>query len=92
MLEGSERLYIQILNMANIPSKFLVQTLMAYGERTSSAVNNNYPPWWKTNLAYAIYILIIITFVTSIWRILQIRLKLKHQVEIEHIHAENIMR
>ena len=46
------------------------------------------PPWWGTNLAYITYALLIIGVFIGLWRFKINRIKLKHQVEIEHMHAE----
>lgn len=46
------------------------------------------PPWWRTNWAYALYVLLIISIITTAWRIQSNRLRLKHQAEIEHLQVE----
>ncbi|MFC2088158.1 two-component regulator propeller domain-containing protein [Calditrichota bacterium] len=48
------------------------------------------PPWWKTNLAYVIYIFFIGLIVFGIWRIQTNRLKMKQQMEMEHFEAEKL--
>ncbi|MCK5208780.1 MAG: response regulator, partial [Cyclobacteriaceae bacterium] len=48
------------------------------------------PPWWRTNRAYTIYLLLILSVVYSIWRFQTNRLRMKHQLEIEHLHAEKL--
>jgi len=48
------------------------------------------PPWWSTNLAYSFYVLLFLSVVYGIWRFQINRLKMKHQLEIEHLHAEKL--
>jgi signal transduction histidine kinase/DNA-binding response OmpR family regulator len=46
------------------------------------------PPWWRTNLAYLGYFLLIIFIPTIFYRIRIARFRLQHQVELEHREAE----
>jgi len=48
------------------------------------------PPWWKTNLAYTIYIFLVGFIVFGIWRFQTNRLKLQHELELEHVHAQKL--
>jgi two-component system sensor histidine kinase ChiS len=48
------------------------------------------PPWWRTNWAYAFYGIFILTAAYSFWRFQTNHLKMKHQLEIEHLHAEKL--
>jgi len=47
-----------------------------------------YPPWWRTTLAYIIYVLMIILVIYAYWRFQLGRIRLKHQVELEHLETE----
>ncbi len=46
------------------------------------------PPWWRTNLAYLIYILLFGITLYALRAYDQKRQRLKHQLEIEHIETE----
>ncbi len=48
------------------------------------------PPWWKTNWAYGLYILLLITLIYGTWQIQLNRLEMRHQLEMEHVHAEKL--
>ncbi len=48
------------------------------------------PPWWKTNLAYTFYVLLIGSIVFGVWRFQTNRLKMKHELELEHVHTEKL--
>jgi signal transduction histidine kinase/DNA-binding response OmpR family regulator len=48
------------------------------------------PPWWLSDLAYLVYLLIVIVFVVSGWRFKTKRLQLKHQVELDHLETEKL--
>ena len=48
------------------------------------------PPWWKTNLAYILYVFLFGFIVFVIWRFQTNRLKMKHELELEHVHAEKL--
>jgi signal transduction histidine kinase len=48
------------------------------------------PPWWRTNLAYGLYFILAISFLYSAWRVQMSRIKMKHDLEIEHLHAEKL--
>ncbi len=46
------------------------------------------PPWWRTNLAYFICVLIIGFVIYLIWHFQMKRIRIKHELEMEHIQAE----
>ena len=46
------------------------------------------PPWWKSDMAYFGYLILIITVVTIIYRIRLARLRLQYQAEVDHLEAE----
>jgi len=48
------------------------------------------PPWWKTNLAYVINFVLIISIIVGAWRFQANRLKMKHQLEMEHFETEKL--
>jgi signal transduction histidine kinase/ligand-binding sensor domain-containing protein/DNA-binding response OmpR family regulator len=48
------------------------------------------PPWWKTNLAYLFYLFFFGFVVFAVWRFQTNRLKIKHELELEHVHAEKL--
>lgn len=48
------------------------------------------PPWWKTNLAYTFYIILTGFIVIGVWRFQTNRLRIKHQMEMDHLHAEKL--
>ena len=48
------------------------------------------PPWWRTNWAYSFYVLLILSMVYGIWRFQTNRLKMKHEMEMEHFEAEKL--
>jgi len=48
------------------------------------------PPWWKTAWAYGAYVLLAGTILFGFYRIRMNRLRLAHQVELEHLEAEKI--
>jgi len=48
------------------------------------------PPWWRTNLAYAFYILTIGLIIIGVWRFQVNRLRMKHQMDMDHLHAEKL--
>ena len=48
------------------------------------------PPWWRTNFAYLSYILLFIAIVGAGWRNQTNRLKMKHQMEIDHLQTEKL--
>jgi signal transduction histidine kinase/ligand-binding sensor domain-containing protein/DNA-binding response OmpR family regulator len=48
------------------------------------------PPLWKTGWAYAIYILLLGASVQSVWRFQVSRLKLRHELEMEHFEADKL--
>lgn len=48
------------------------------------------PPWYKSNLAYIFYFLIFITLLYGTWRYQLQRIRVNHQLEIEHLNAEKL--
>jgi signal transduction histidine kinase/DNA-binding response OmpR family regulator len=48
------------------------------------------PPWWRTNLAYLIYILLVGSITYGIWRFRANRLKMQHRLELEQVHAAKL--
>jgi len=48
------------------------------------------PPWWKTYLAYVIYLLILSVGIIGTWRYQLKRIRVNHQLEIEHLKAEKL--
>jgi len=48
------------------------------------------PPWWKTNLAYTLYVFLVGFIVFSIWRIQTNRFRMKHELELEQLHAKKL--
>ncbi|MFC2089006.1 two-component regulator propeller domain-containing protein, partial [Calditrichota bacterium] len=48
------------------------------------------PPWWRTNFAYAFYIIFITFAIWLTWRFQTNKLKMKQQLEMEHLHAEKL--
>lgn len=46
------------------------------------------PPWWKTNLAYFIYVLLIGFIIYLVWHFQMRRLRIRHQLEMEHLETE----
>jgi signal transduction histidine kinase/DNA-binding response OmpR family regulator/streptogramin lyase len=48
------------------------------------------PPWWKTDLAYFIYILVLITSIAGSWRFQLKRIRINHQLEVEHLKSEKL--
>ena len=48
------------------------------------------PPWWKTNWAYGLCALLIITLIYGTWRFQLNRLEIRHQLEMEHVHTEKL--
>jgi signal transduction histidine kinase/ligand-binding sensor domain-containing protein/DNA-binding response OmpR family regulator len=48
------------------------------------------PPWWKTTWAYAAYILLFATTLYALRNYDRKRQRLKHELEMEHVHAEKL--
>ncbi len=48
------------------------------------------PPWWRSKPAYALYLLLIGTILYTSWRFQLNRLRLKHQLALEHMEAEKL--
>ena len=49
-----------------------------------------YTPWWKTIWAYFSYLFLSLLFIIAVWRFQTNRLKIKHELELEHVHAEKL--
>jgi len=48
------------------------------------------PPWWRTNFAYVVYFLIIALTLYTLRTYDKKRQRLKHDLELEHLHAEKL--
>ncbi|MCK4895024.1 MAG: hypothetical protein KAT07_13700, partial [Calditrichia bacterium] len=48
------------------------------------------PPWWRTNWAYVMYVLLIGISLYGIWRFQLNRLKLNQKLEMEHFEAQRL--
>jgi signal transduction histidine kinase/AraC-like DNA-binding protein/AmiR/NasT family two-component response regulator len=48
------------------------------------------PPWWKTNLVYAFYLLVVGSIVFATWRAQLRRIRLKQQLKMEHFESEKL--
>ncbi len=47
------------------------------------------PPWWETPWAFLGYLMVVVGLAVAFWRFQVSRIKLTHQVEIEHLSAEH---
>jgi len=47
------------------------------------------PPWWETQWAFLGYFLVLVGMAVSFWRFQVSKIKLTHQVELEHLSAEH---
>ena len=47
------------------------------------------PPWWETQWAYLGYLLVLAGIAVALWRFQVSKIKLTHQVELEHLSAEH---
>jgi len=48
------------------------------------------PPWWRTNLAYGVYAILITGMVLGLWRFQINRIKMKQRMEMEHFEVEKL--
>jgi signal transduction histidine kinase/ligand-binding sensor domain-containing protein/DNA-binding response OmpR family regulator len=48
------------------------------------------PPWWRSKPAYALYLLLFGTVLFTGWKFQMNRLRLKHQLELEHLEATKL--
>jgi len=48
------------------------------------------PPWWRTNLAYTIYLLLFGSVVFATWRLQLRRIRLKQQLKMEHFESDKL--
>lgn len=48
------------------------------------------PPWWKASWAFLLYILFLGLLFYSIWRFQLNRARMKHELAMEHLHAEKL--
>jgi len=48
------------------------------------------PPWWKTCWAYCFYVLSFGLLLFSIWRFQLNKANMKHELALEHLHAEKL--
>ena len=61
-----------------------------WNEEGSSVRITILPPWWETSWAYAAYILMFSASIFGVWRFQVNRLKIRHQLEMEHFEANNL--
>lgn len=47
-------------------------------------------PWWETSWAYLFYFLFLSLVLISIWRFQLNRARIKHELALEHLHAEKL--
>lgn len=47
------------------------------------------PPWWATQFAYLGYFMVLLTILIAVWRSQVNKMRLTHQVEMEHLSAEH---
>ena len=47
------------------------------------------PPWWETTLAYGGYFFMFVLLILGVLRYQLVKIRLKHQVELEHLSAEH---
>ncbi|MBE0538542.1 MAG: response regulator, partial [Ignavibacterium sp.] len=90
----------------NSDKRFATYTNLDPGEYTFIVKNTNsdgmwnepgrsiaiiiHPPWWKTGWAYSAYGLVALVLLYSVRRYDLKRQRLKHQLELEHEHAEKL--
>ncbi|MBN2012712.1 response regulator [candidate division KSB1 bacterium] len=48
------------------------------------------PPWWQTSWTYMVYILTFFGVLFSIWRFQLNKARMKHELALEHLHAEKL--
>ncbi len=48
------------------------------------------PPWWKTNLAYGFYLLLVVLVIYGAWRFQLNRISMRHDLEIKQLRAEKL--
>ena len=48
------------------------------------------PPWWRTNLAYVIYFLLIVSIIYFIWKAQLKRIKIKNEFEMSKFEAQKL--
>jgi signal transduction histidine kinase/ligand-binding sensor domain-containing protein/AraC-like DNA-binding protein len=48
------------------------------------------PPWWRTNLAYLIYILLLVSVIYFIWKAQLKRIRTKHEFEMSRFEAQKL--
>ena len=48
------------------------------------------PPWWQTDLAYAVYLLLLISIIITTWRLQMRRIKIRQLLKMEHFEAEKL--
>jgi len=74
--------------------RYVTYTQLVPGEYVFKVKGSNNdgitPPWWKTNLAYTFYVFLFGFIVFGVWRFQTNRLKMKHELELEHVHAEKL--
>ena len=92
-IESGTRRFVSYTNLA--PGDYTFRVLGSnndevWNETGTSLKITILPPWWKTNLAYSIYIIVILILVYIIWSFQINRLKIKHQLQMEHFEAEKL--
>ena len=48
------------------------------------------PPWWSTKVAIVFYVMMLGMIITAVWRINMNRVKIRHQMEIDHLKTEKL--
>jgi signal transduction histidine kinase/DNA-binding response OmpR family regulator len=48
------------------------------------------PPWWKTNYAYIVYSLLVISLIYFMWKMQMKRIKMSHDYEMNRFEAEKL--
>ncbi len=61
-----------------------------WNEKVTSVRITILPPWWRSNLAYALYVFLVGAAIFMTWRFQLNRLRLKHQLELEHLEATKL--
>jgi signal transduction histidine kinase/ligand-binding sensor domain-containing protein/DNA-binding response OmpR family regulator len=61
-----------------------------WNEKGASVHIRIVPPWWKTTWAFLFYVLFVGGFSYGIWRFELNRARMKHELALEHLHAEKL--
>ena len=102
MMEGFERDW----NYADAKRRFATYTNLDPGEYIFKVKGSNNdglwneegtsikiiitPPWWRTSWAYSVYVFLFAFTLYALRRYDQNRQRLKHDLELEHVHAEKL--